>query len=273
MLKFDNPLRRLRIACCALLLASCVCAASASEPPLVLAFSELPPWKTKSGTEPNVEYGGAYTEIVRELARRVGRELRITECPLARCMVMMRSGEADLSIGIQQSPERDEFMGFLQTPYRRSATDRVFYVRRGDAQRIRRYEDLKGLHIGVGRASGYFDRFDDDKTLLKEPAPNNAANLHKLLLKRLDTVVMPEDQGAVLISELGMANQVEEAVYRERDQTPRSIAVSRHSAAFALLPQLEAAMQAMRRDGKLTAIFDKYFYERYRVTRKQVRLD
>jgi polar amino acid transport system substrate-binding protein len=262
----------LRIAC-ALLLALCACTASAYEPPLVLAFSELAPWKTKSGVEPNVEYGGAYTEIVRELARRVGRELRITECPHARCMLMMRAGEADLSIGIQQSPEREEFMAFLQTPYRRSATDRVFYVRRGDAQRIRRYEDLKGLHIGVGRGSAYFDRFDDDPTLLKEPGPNNAANLHKLLLKRLDAVVMPEDQGAVLISELDVGHQLEEAVYRERDLTPRSIAVSRHSAVFALLPQLEGAMQAMRRDGTLTAIFDKHFYERYRVTRKQVRLD
>ncbi len=272
MLKFDNPLCRLRIAC-VLLLASFVCAASAYEPPLVLAFSELAPWKTKSGTEPNIEYGGAYTEIVRELARRVGRELRITECPHARCMLMMRAGEADLSIGVQQSPERDEFMAFLQTPYRRSATDRVFYVRRGDAQRIRRYEDLKGLRIGVGRGSQYFDRFDDDATLTKEAGPNGAANLHKLLLKRLDAVVMPEDQGAVLISGLGLADRLEEAVYREHDVTPRSIAISRHSMAFALLPQLEAAMQAMRRDGKLTAIFDKYFYERYRVTRKQVRLD
>ena len=270
MPNLSPPFRRLLLRLgCALLLACTVCVARAYAPPLVLAFSELVPWKTKDGST----YGGAYTEIVRELARRLGRELHITECPHARCMLMMKSGEADLSIGIQQSPEREEFMAFLRTPYRKSTTDRVFYVRRGEAHRIRRYEDLAGLHIGVRNGSEYFDRFDDDKGLDKEMAPTNAANLRKLQLKRLDTVVMPEDQGAVLLVELGLLKEVEPAVYREHDNTPRSIAVSRHSAAFALLPQLEAAMQAMRRDGTLAAIYDKHYYERYGVTRKQLRLD
>lgn len=235
----------------------------------MFAFSELAPWKTKDG----VDYGGAYTEIVRELARRVHRELQITECPHARCLLMMKSGEADLGIGIQRSPERELFLAYLQTPYRKTASDRVFYVRRGEAQRIGRYEDLQGLRIGITLGSAYFDRFDDDKTLDKEAAPTNAANLQKLLLKRVDAVLMPEDQGAVLLSQLGLAGQVETAVYREHDLDPRSVAVSRHSAAFALMPQLEAAMLAMRRDGTLAAIYDKHYYERYRVTRKQVRLE
>ena len=257
---------------CGLLLASIVCVAPAADepPPLVLAFSELAPWKVKTGTE----YGGAYTEIVRELARRVGRELRIVECPHPRCMLMMQSGDADLSIGVQQSPEREAFMAYLRTPYRKTATDRVFYVRRGEAGRIRNYEDLPGLHIGVRQSSEYFDRFDEDKTLLKETALTNAANLRKLMLKRLDTVLMPEDQGAVLISELKLVGQVEPAVYREHDPTPRSVSVSRKSAAFeTLMPQLEAAMQAMRRDGTLAAIYDQHYFKRYGVTRKQVRLD
>ena len=241
-----------------------------AEPPLVFAFSELAPWKIKTGAN---EFSGAYTEIVRELARRLGRELRIVECPHARCLLMLRAGEADLAIGIQQSPERDEYIAFLHNPYRKSASDRVFYVRRGDAHRIRRYEDLQHLRIGIKQGSEYFDRFDDDKALHKEAALNNAANLRKLLLNRLDTVVMPEDQGAVLLSELQLNKQLETAVYREHDAEPRSVAVSRKSAAIELLPRLEEAMQAMRRDGTLNAIYDKHYYERYRVTRKQVRLE
>jgi polar amino acid transport system substrate-binding protein len=264
-------MRRLQALACTLLLLLLLpaCRAAAAEPPLVFAFSELAPWKTKTGTE----YGGAYTEIVRELARRVGRDLRFVECPHARCMLMMRAGEADLAIGVQQSPEREAFMAFLRTPYRKTATDRVFYVRRGEAKRIGRYEDLDGLHIGMTTSSTYFDRFDDDKTLHKEPGLNNTTNLRKLLLGRLDTVLMPEDQGAVLIAELGLAEQIETAVYREHDATPRSVAVSRRGPGFELLPRLEAAMQAMRRDGALAAIYDKHYYERYGVTRKQVKLD
>jgi len=268
--KLNTPSRSWQRLACALLLVWCACCgAQTSGPPLVLAFSELVPWKIKTGEQ----YGGAYTEIVRELARRVGRELRIAECPHPRCMLMMRSGEADLSIGVQANPEREEFMAYLQTPYRRNASDRVFYVRRGDAQRIRAYEDLRGLHIGTRIGSEYFARFDADATLDKESAPSNTANLRKLLLHRLDAVVMPEDQGAVLLADLQLNAQVETAVYREHDVTPRSVAVSRHSAAFALLPQLEAAMQAMRRDGTLAAIYEREYYQRYGVTRREVSLD
>ncbi|XHS79548.1 substrate-binding periplasmic protein [Burkholderiaceae bacterium UC74_6] len=255
----------------ALLLAGQACAASPSLPPLVFAFSELAPWKTK--TADGGDFGGAYTLIVRELARRLGRDLRIVECPHARCMLMLRVGEADLTIGVQQSPERDAYLAFLRTPYRKSASDRVFYVRRGEAKRIRRYEDLRDLHIGIKQGSEYFDRFDEDTTLHKEIALSNSANLRKLVLRRLDAVVMPEDQGAVLMNEPELRGQLEAAVYRERDLIPRSVAVSRKSAAIELLPQLEAAMQAMRRDGTLAAIYDKHYFERYRVSRKQLRLD
>ncbi len=246
--------------------------AASPAPPLVFAFSELAPWKTKSAD--GNEFGGAYTEIVRELARRLGRDLRIVDCPHARCMLMLRVGEADLTIGIQQSPERDEYLAFLRTPYRKSASDRVFYVRRGEAKRIRRYEDLRELHIGIKQGSEYFDRFDDDTTLHKEIALSNSVNLRKLVLQRLDAVVMPEDQGAALMNEPELRGKVEVAVYRERDPTPRSIAVSRKSAAaIELLPQLEAAMQAMRRDGTLAAIYDRHYFEHYHVSRKQLRLD
>lgn len=254
---------------CALLMLGLAHAATTKAPPLVFAFSELAPWKTKTGET----YDGAYTDIVRELARRVGRELQITECPHPRCMLMMGNGTADLSIGIQATPEREQSIAFLQTPYRLSASDRVFYVRRGEAQRIRSYADLRGLHIGVCHGCGYFDRFDADTTLEKESAPGNANNLLKLTLHRLDAVIMPEDQGAVLLAQMGLGKQLETAVYREHDLVPRFVAVSRHSAAFALLPQLEAAMLAMRRDGTLKAIYDRDYFQRYGVTRKQVPLE
>jgi polar amino acid transport system substrate-binding protein len=261
------------IASCAaaLLLALASSAAPAAELPLVLAFSELAPWQTKDGAD---RYSGAYTEIARELARRVGRGLQIAECPHRRCLKMMESGAADLSIGLQRSPEREAYMQFLQTPYRKLPSDRVFYVRTGEADRIRRYEDLYGLRVGVTAGSVYFERFDGDKRLSKDAAQANDANLRKLLLGRIDAVVIPEDQGAVLLSAMGLGRQIVAADYRAApDPTPRSVAVSRRSEAIALLPQLEQAMQAMRQDGTLAALYDKHYYKRYGLTREQVRLE
>src|ERR1700752_1750716 len=94
--------------------ALCACppsfAANPSAPTLVFAFSELEPWKTMNGAQ----YGGASTEIVRELAQRADMQLKIVPCPLPRCLVMLEQGSADIAIGIQESRERGRYLHFLK---------------------------------------------------------------------------------------------------------------------------------------------------------------
>lgn len=237
--------------------------------PLRFAFSELEPWKTKQGAE----HGGAYTEIVRELARRLNRPLQIVDCPLKRCLKMLETGEADIAIGVQQSPERLRYLQYLTTPYRRTSTDRVFLQRAGDSRRIVRYEDLSNLRIGVKQGSEYFDRFDEDERLAKDPAPTNEATLRKLMLSRIDVAPMPEDQALALLEQLGLRHDVQLATLRVPDPTPRFIAVSKASPALTLLPRMERAMREMRDDGALAAIYNRHYYQRYRVSRQSVVID
>lgn len=195
-------LRRLLIA--ALLLVAGSAWAQPGPAPLRFAFSELDPWKVKQGNE----YGGAYTEIVRELARRLNRPLQIIDCPLKRCLKLLEAGEADIAIGVQQSPERLRYLQYLTTPYRRISSDRIFIVKVG-GHRIARYEDLLHLRIAVKQGSEYFDRFDEDAHLTKDPSPTNESSLRKLLLSRVDAMVLPEDQALPLLEQMGVRHDVE----------------------------------------------------------------
>ncbi len=238
-------------------------------PPLVFAFAELSPWLNHEGAA----YTGAYAEIMRELARRLGRRLDIQPCPLKRCLAMLEGGTADVGIGLKENPERAAYLHFLHASYRHGVADRVFWVRRGDADRIRRYEDLAGLRIGVVASGAYFARFDADSGIDKEIAQGNEANLRKLVLGRLDAVLIPEDQALVLLHRLDLQGKLEAAKFRVQDLAPRSIAVARSSAAVHLLPQMEAAMTAMRRDGTLAAIYDRHYYKHYGVSRQQIKVD
>jgi polar amino acid transport system substrate-binding protein len=263
------PAPPLRCLLTAAVLALTVTTAWAHAPALRFAFSELEPWKTRQGGE----FGGAYTEIVRELARRLGRPLQIIDCPLKRCLKMLEVGEADIVIGVQQSPERLRYLQYLATPYRRTSTDRVFLLRSGDTRRVARYEDLLGLRIGVKQGSEYFDRFDEDPQLIKDAALTAEASLRKLMLGRVDTVVLPEDQALALLAQLGLRRSVDIAPLRVPDATPRSIAISRASPLLAQQPQLEQAMREMREDGTLAALFNRHYYQRYRVARHSVVID
>ncbi len=232
---------------------------------LVFAFSELPPWKTVDGTQVN----GAYTEIVRELAKRTGFELEIFQCPFKRCLKMMQDGQADVIIGLHATAERKSFIHFLRTPYRKVSSDKVFYVQKGKAELIRSYADLKNLRIGVKNGTQYFERFDEDSSLVKDGAKDSQASLKKLLAGRVDAVLMAEDQGEPLVYGMQLQDQLDKALYREQDHTPRSIGFSKKSAVAQRLPLFEAAMAAMVKDGTVKALFKRYYFDAYHVPRDQ----
>ncbi|WP_171013924.1 transporter substrate-binding domain-containing protein [Chitinivorax sp. B] len=224
--------------------------------PLVFAFSELEPWKRIYHNQ----YTGAYTEIVRELSRRVGVSLAIVECPLARCLKMMEDGSADLIIGIQISPEREQYIQFLNTPYRVDSSDKVFYLAKDRGLSIRRYDDLYGLRIGIKNGAAYFDRFDADQALNKEAGRDNLVNLRKLAMGRLDTVILAEDQGEPLLTQLALRNVLVKASYRESDATPRYIGLSKRSSYLDRLQQLETAMSDMVKDGTLAKLYLQHYH-------------
>lgn len=227
---------------------------------LVFAFSAVPPWKTVDGKR----LAGAHTEIVRELAKRTGAELEIFQCPVKRCLKMIEDGKADVIVGIQTSPEREAFIHFLHTPYRKFSSDKVFYVSEGKAAMIHSCGDLAELRIGVKNGTQYFVRCEEDAQLIKGGAKDAEANFKKLLRGRVDAVVMAEDQGESFPYDLQLQGQLNKAGYREPDRTPRSVGLSKESAFSARLPQFEAAMAAMVKDGTVRAFFKRYYFDAYR---------
>ncbi|WP_374347299.1 substrate-binding periplasmic protein [Chitinimonas sp.] len=238
--------------------------------PLRLAFNTLAPWKIYDAQG---QAAGAYTEVVRELARRLGLEFKAIDCPLKRCLALLEHGEVDVAIGLQSSGEREKYLHFLQTPYRLHASDKVFYLRRGEQGRLQRYEDLHGLTVGTRLGSEVFDRFDDDRQIRKEAVPDPAVNFRKLLLRRLDAVAIPEDQGEFLLATLQLGQQIEKAPFRQLDATPRFLAVARLSPLATRLSDFEAAMAAMRNDGTLRRLYLIHYYQRFGVSEQAVPIE
>jgi polar amino acid transport system substrate-binding protein len=258
-----------RCAFAVLFAASQACgAATPAQPTLTFAFDELPPWKIQVGDTAS----GAYTEIVRELARRVGMTVKIHPCPLKRCLYMLERGEADITIGVKQNAQRDQYLHFLHTPYRTSSSDKVFYVRREGGPAIDTFADLARLRIGAKLGADYFAAFDQDPSLHREFAKDLEVNLRKLALGRIDTVIASEDQGAAMLTRLKLDGVITLAAFRWHDPSPRSIAIARNSPHAAQLELFEKTMAAMSRDGTLAAIFNRYYYQAYRIPLDSVQI-
>lgn len=224
---------------------------------LVFAFEELPPWKTvRKGS-----YGGVYVKIVRELGRRLGVEVEMVNCPLKRCMFMLEHGTADIAIGYKATPDRRRYLHFLATPYRTRTADRVFYVMLDRGIEIQGYGDLAGLRVGVKRGAQYLARFDSDTVLIKAVGRDMETNFRKLTLGRVDTVMVPEDQGDAIVARLGLGQSVAKAPFRQIDASTRSVAVSLRSPFAVRIADFEQAMAAMVKDGTLDALYRRHDLE------------
>lgn len=234
---------------------------------LVFAMSELLPWKMYD--ESQKPYG-TYYEIVKELAKRMNVNLVVENVPLKRALSMMETGAADVVIGVQSSPERDQSITFLKTPYRIDESEKVFYVLKGRASSISKYEDLYGKKIGTKRGVNYFQKFDEDKEIKKEEVTDNKQNFLKLEAGRIDAVVFAEDQGEYLVSTLNLRSKVEPAAFRVKaTAAKRAIGISKKSKYIARFDEMEKAMESMVADGTLAKIYDDHYYNKYNIAKKK----
>ena len=239
--------------------------ANAAEEKLVIAFSQLAPWKNYE----NGEFKGAYAALGREIAKRLNMSASFELCSLKRCLSMMKVGYADIIIGIKDTPERQQYMHFLKTPYRGS-TAKVFYLLKSSTYKIKVYEDLYHIpRIGEKTGGKYFPRFDKDNLLHKEPVNNNRQNFLKLVRGRIDTVVIAEDQGEFLLHELGLRDKIKKAEYFYKDYSPRYLGVSKKSLHTNKLDEFEQVMSQIKSSGALRKIMIDHFFHPYNIPTTQ----
>ncbi|MBF0280385.1 MAG: transporter substrate-binding domain-containing protein [SAR324 cluster bacterium] len=205
---------------------------------------------------------GAYTEIVREIARALDMDLVIRKCPLARCLIFMKEGTADIMMGLRKSKERESFMNYLTTPYREGGRT-VFYISNKKSFDIEKYEDLSKLSIGVKKGAVNFSKFDKDTELNKNFVTTNEQNFKMLVLGRVDTVVASETLGDGVVYDLGYQQEVRKAKFSPNKKVFAFIPISKKSHLVSKTARLEDAMTQMIKNGTLKKIYLEHYYQAY----------
>ncbi len=228
---------------------------------LKAVFSEdLKPWSyVKDG-----KIEGVYPAIISELAKELNIKAEFKSYPIKRCEVLMEQGEADLMIGIKDTQQRKKYIEFLKTPYRLSSA-KVFYTRTGDKGKLKRFKDLYNLTVGVELGTKYFPEFDNDHKIVKEYVSNEEQNFYKLIARRIDVLIIPEDRGEFLISTLNMRDKIEKASYRFSDGSPRYIGISKKSPFIKDIKKFDAAMKKLAGNGTLEKLYMKNFFDKYNI--------
>lgn len=205
------------------------------------------------------QQGEAVDGILPEIARRLLQSLSLPAQftalgPWARVQQAAQQGQADLLAGLYDSPERREYLDFLNPPV--MANEVVVVVRRGQAFAYRRWEDLLDRRLGRVHGDRYqegFERFLEQQRerIAVDVALSPELNFRKLLLGRVDAVIYSRWVSERLSRQLGLHQDLEflpVPVFTGQ----LHLAVARRSAQLlALKPRLEAQLRDLLRDGSL----------------------
>ncbi len=201
---------------------------------------------------------GPDAKILTAIAKEIGTSVNFQYAPFKRRLLMVKNGDLDLVCGLLKRQDREAYIHYIQPPYKKRS-DTIFFVPKGKADRIKTYEDLYGLKIATVFGSKFFIKFDKDNRLNKEPVAQVTLNFKKLLLGRVDTIIINESTGIDLMHKMRISDQIEMAPYRFNREKFVYIGISKNSWLMERIDTIEPVIRKMVLSGKIRQIIEDYY--------------
>lgn len=147
-------------------------------------------------------------EVASEVLKRLGIDVDWQLMPWKRCLAVVQQGLADGVMDIFRVGSRKPFMFYPDEPL--SDVEFVLFQNNAKPHAIERLEDLTGLTVGTSPGYTYSPAFSDSSLFRREAAPTHEANFGKLMLGRIDLLVIDRRAGRQLLRQLGLEQQVQE---------------------------------------------------------------
>lgn len=221
------------------------CGAGAAENGRILMVTEatFPPYEFREGNA----IMGIDPEIMREVARRTGRELVIEDMSFDSVITAVVSGKADVAAsGITVTPERRGKVDF-SIPYVEAA--QVIIVPKGSP--IRGREDIRGRRIGVQHgATG--DIYVTRNIQQPERFPNGALAVAAVAAGKVDAAVIDQDPARMYVAGNDRLEILPEPL------TSESYAIAVRKGNPELLQDINSAIADLKASGRLEEIRTAY---------------
>lgn len=208
---------------------------------------------------------GADIEVIAAIANEIGCSTVPVELPWARILKEIEQGTLDVATSTSETEERAAW-GRFSEPYREAEV--AIYVRRDDIGRydLQSLADVPAQQLRLGVIVDYYygdavaaEIGKPEVVAWIDGAPDYPTNIRKLVNGRIDGF-LAEDV-AVMDKELermGVSDRVERYPLRIQG-VELHFMFSRETIQPELVAKADAALHAMRADGRLDAIMAKYF--------------
>jgi polar amino acid transport system substrate-binding protein len=206
----------------------------------------------------NGELKGIEIDLMDRLAKKLSLQATFLKCPWNRCLIMMRQGSVDVMPYLLKTADREEYMLYVDPPYQ-IHSEKCFFVKKGNAKLIQKYEDLYSLNVGVQKGAAYFSPFDSDEAIPKMTVIEEKLLFPMLLRDRFHTFVGACQPLNYIALKSGYLDRVEAADYKFLSPNPAHIAISRKSRLISRASEVEQVIKNLVESDELTRIKKAYF--------------
>lgn len=205
------------------------------------------------------QLSGLMIDVVTEAFKRMGQAVRIEFYPFSRCLAMVDAGKADAMFTIKKTPQREAHYLYPKEPV--LTQHYVFFVRSNSTLEFKgELIDFANATIGVVDNTSYGGIFDAavKQGVFKklDTAPDYESNFRKLLVGRVDAVIISQVVGEAIVKQLNAAEQVR--VSGPAVETAMSYMMFNKKTPPALISEFDKAIASMREDGTLGRIQNAY---------------
>lgn len=209
------------------------------------------------------EYVGVDRTVLDEVARRTGCTFERFIDSRVRTWVALANGQLDMTVSGIETPQRRAFAVFI--PYILNNRN-YLVVRNGLASRIRSLRDFSNddsLRLGVVKGFAHGDTLDPWIAVLKSQGRvDEVADLEILTrvfaARRIDAFLAQPVVWPPLLERNDLNGLVQQIDVAPSDSAVLGLVLSRRRVAAADIERIRIAVEEMRRDGTLEAIFSQY---------------
>ncbi|TPH17297.1 substrate-binding periplasmic protein [Litorilituus lipolyticus] len=200
------------------------------------------------------EWLGENVEIIKQVTSAAGLTTEFIHCPFARCLSMVKNGQADIMMGLLKSTEREKDLIFIEPPYLMQHKPLRFFTLTSRKITINQLSDLEGLFVGTLRGGAYFKDFDENKAIKKIEVTSRKQLVKMLLKGHIDTFLEREETIRPLISLQEFQQKISLANYQFNQPVGSYIVFSKKSSKRELANLLSEQISLAIKAGKLNPI-------------------
>lgn len=197
---------------------------------------------------------GSNIDFAKALATKLNKKIDFLVCPIARCLALIKNGQADLLIDINKTAERQTYLNYLP-PYREQLAPLHFFTRKKDTISIESYHDLFTLSIGVIRGTSFSEQLQQNKAIKIVPLNTQRQLIKMLHFGRIDAFMGREESLIGLVDYQQYRDEFSISTWQYSQHTPSYFAISKRSPLNDDIAFITEILNQLKRDGTIERIF------------------